>query len=224
MNVILGMAEVLSDTRLDSEQSLYLQTMRANGDALLLLINQILDLSRIEGGHLTLEQTDFDLIELIEGAVATFALRVQKKRLALSHRIGSGLPRNWIGDPLRIRQILINLIDNAIKFTEQGGVNVNVDRVSAATSANGSSGDLVRFSVVDTGIGIEPGNLDSVFSSFTQADASITRRYGGTGLGLAIVKRLVELQLGTIEVDSEPGRGSTFTVSIPLQNAETPPP
>jgi len=217
MNVILGMAEVLSETRLDSEQRLYLQMMRANGDALLLLINQILDLSKIESGRLTLEHTDFDLIELIKGAVETFALRVANKRLALSQQIAPGLPRNWTGDPLRIRQILINLLDNAIKFTERGGITVNVDRVPAAPSDNRPSSDLVRFSVADTGIGIEPGNLESVFSSFTQADASIGRRYGGTGLGLAIVKRLVELQHGTIEVKSEPGRGSAFTFSIPLQ-------
>ena len=221
MNVILGMTEVLSETRLDSEQRLYLQTMRANGDALLLLINQILDFSRIESGQLSLERTDFDLIELIEGAVDSFGLRVQEKGLFLSRQIASGLPRTWIGDPLRIRQILINLIDNAIKFTDRGGITLDVDRVFVAGFADASSRDLVKFSIVDTGVGIPPGNLDSIFLSFTQADPSISRRYGGTGLGLAIVKRLVELQDGTIEVQSEPGCGSTFTVSIPLQNTET---
>jgi PAS domain S-box-containing protein len=222
MHVILGMAEVLSETQLDPKQHLYLQTMRANGDALLLLINQILDLSRIESGRLALERTDFDLIELIEGAIVSFAPRVREKGLTISRRIASGVPRYWIGDPLRIRQILINLIDNAIKFTEKGGIAVSVNHEeSVSNSADDSSRILVRFSVSDTGIGIEPGSLESIFSSFTQADASISRRYGGTGLGLAIVKRLVELHEGTIEVRSEPGRGSTFTFSIPLQNVES---
>jgi len=219
MNAILGMADVLSETPLNPDQLRYVQTMQANGDALLLLVNEILDLAKVESGQLELERVEFDLIDLIERILETFALKARAKGLKLNRRIAPDLPRNWIGDPLRIRQILINLIGNAVKFTERGEITVSVDWMSAISESSVAR-TRVRFSIADTGIGIAPASLDSIFSTFTQADSSISRRYGGSGLGLAIVKRLVELQEGTIEVESEPSRGSAFTFSIPLQIAD----
>ncbi len=205
MNAVLGMAELLSETGLDLEQRKYLNIMINNGNALLDLINDILDLAKVEAGRIELEQTPFDLRELTDRICETLAVRAHSKRLELVCRIVPGAAIGLCGDPLRLRQILINLIGNAIKFTQSGSIILTVEQEALE---QGSA--LLRFSVADTGIGITKGQAEKIFANFTQADSSTTRRYGGTGLGLAIVKRLVELMGGKIWVESEVGKGSTF--------------
>jgi two-component system sensor histidine kinase/response regulator len=218
MNAILGMAELLSRSPLTEEQRRYVSIMRTNGDALLDLINDILDLAKIESGQLTLESADFDLEELLDKVGELMAIRAHEKGLELAVRAASGVPSRLIGDPLRLRQVLINLLGNAIKFTNKGEISLTVEPVTAGSSQTVGSGQegsdreiVLRFSVADTGIGIPSDKLSSIFSSFTQADSSTTRKYGGSGLGLAIVKRLVELAGGEISVESAPGKGSCFS-------------
>jgi PAS domain S-box-containing protein len=215
MNVVLGMAEVLSETSLDTDQRRYLDMMRSNGTSLLSLLDDILDLARVESGHLELEKIEFDLGDLVEKTVATLAVRAHGKGLELVARVAPGTPSRLIGDSLRLRQVLMNLLGNAIKFTELGEV---VLTVAAADSA---SRGLVRFSVADTGIGIEPAQLGAIFSNFTQADSSDTRKYGGSGLGLTIAARLVALMGGRIWVESVPGKGSTFHFTARLEARDT---
>ena len=217
MNAILGMAELLTRTSLSEEQRRYVDLMRVNGDALLDLINDILDLAKIESGRLKMESANLDLEELIEKVAEAMAVRAHGKGLELAVYAAPDVPLNLIGDPLRLRQILFNLIGNAIKFTEKGEVLLSVERErtesgdkSQSTNRNESSVSL-RFSVTDTGVGIPNDKLESIFSSFEQADSSTTRKYGGSGLGLAIAKRLVELHGGKISVKSEPGIGSCFS-------------
>jgi two-component system, sensor histidine kinase and response regulator len=205
MNAVLGMAELLSETELNSEQRRYLEVMSNNGEALLELINSILDLAKIESGLLQLESIDFDLNDLIDKLLATFGSRAHAKGLELAARITPGVAENLIGDPLRLRQILVNLIGNALKFTDAGEVILVIDNDPAANQAG-----HLRFMVSDTGIGIPPNKIESIFSSFTQVDTSTTRKYGGTGLGLTIVQRLVALMGGGIHVESELNRGSKF--------------
>jgi two-component system sensor histidine kinase/response regulator len=211
MNAVLGMADLLIETKLSAEQRRYLDVMVANGNSLLELINGILDLARIESGRMQIEKTEFDLAELIDKTISTFGVQAHSKGLELIARLAPGVPSHVVGDPLRLRQILINFLGNAIKFTEKGEVVLEVDRV-------GDSRDPaeLRFTVADTGIGIAPAKLEAIFSSFTQADSSTTRKYGGTGLGLAIAQRLVALMGGQISVESELGRGSRFSFSTRL--------
>jgi PAS domain S-box-containing protein len=206
MNAVLGMADLLMDTKLTSEQRRYIDVMVANGNSLLELINSILDLARIESGRLQIEHTEFDLTELIDKTISTFGVQAHSKGLELIARIAPGVQTHLIGDPLRLRQVLVNFLGNAIKFTEKGEVLLEVSRPAEASG----TGQL-RFTVRDTGIGIAPAKLTEIFSSFTQADSSTTRRYGGTGLGLAIAQRLVKLMGGTIAVESELGKGSKFS-------------
>jgi two-component system, sensor histidine kinase and response regulator len=208
MNAVLGMAELLQESELADEQRRYLEVMIANGNALLDLINSILDLAKIETGRLQIENTDFDLTDLIEKTISTFGVRAHGKGLELAARIEPGVPDRLIGDPLRLRQILINLLGNAVKFTEIGQIVLTV----ANNPESNCLGDLI-FKVADTGIGIAPDKLGQIFSNFTQADSSTTRKYGGSGLGLAIVKRLTEVMGGLITVRSELGKGSTFSFS-----------
>jgi two-component system sensor histidine kinase/response regulator len=208
MNAVLGMAELLADTGLSAEQRRYLDIMVANGNALLDLINSILDLAKIEAGRMLISNTDFDLTELVEKTISTFGILAHGKGLELAARIEPGVPDRLTGDPLRLRQILINLLGNAVKFTEMGQIILNVSKAPGS----GRDGDLI-FSVADTGIGIPPNKLNQIFSSFEQADSSTTRKYGGTGLGLAIVQRLAELMGGQISVESELGKGSKFCFS-----------
>ena len=205
MNAILGMADLLWETELRPEQRRYLDTVISNGNALLDLINSILDLARVESGRLSLEAVEFDVAELAEKVVETLAIRAHEKGVELGVRLAPDLPEAVIGDPLRLRQVLTNLVGNAIKFTERGEVEVCVER-----GASESSALEVRFSVRDTGVGIPPDKLATIFSPFTQADSSTTRRFGGSGLGLTIVDRLVRLMGGRIHVESAPGRGSVF--------------
>ncbi len=206
MNAVLGMADLLMDTKLNAEQRRYLDVMVANGNSLLELINSILDLARIESGRMQIEHTEFDLADLIDKTISTFGVQAHSKGLELIARIAPGVQTHLIGDPMRLRQILINFLGNAIKFTEKGEVVLEVTRPEESTEPA-----ELRFGVSDTGIGIPPNKLKDIFSSFTQADSSTTRRYGGTGLGLAIAQRLVNLMEGKITVESEIGRGSRFS-------------
>ncbi|HTY56803.1 MAG TPA: response regulator, partial [Candidatus Binataceae bacterium] len=214
MTAVIGMADLLWENPLTPEQRGYVRIIRTAGNALHTLIDSILDLSKIEGGHLHLEEIDFDLEELVQSSVETFAFRAHEKGLELVCHSGADVPRALRGDPLRLRQVLGNLIGNAVKFTGQGEVVVRVEKDPDANEAG-----VIRFSVGDTGIGIPHAETSTVFEPFNQVDSSITRRYGGSGLGLTICKRLVELMGGRIWLESEPGRGSIFyfTVSMRLQ-------
>jgi PAS domain S-box-containing protein len=205
MNAIIGMADLLWETALSAEQRQYVRIFRRAGTNLLNLLNDILDLSKIESGHIELEEIDFDLRELLDKVCELLALRAHEKRLELACRVMPDVPTNLRGDPNRLRQILTNLVGNAIKFTERGEV---VLRVKQESGSNQSG--LLQFAVSDTGIGIPEEKLAQVFESFTQVDASTTRQYGGSGLGLAIAKRIVQLMGGRIWVESKVGAGSTF--------------
>lgn len=207
MNSIVGMAQLLGETPLTPEQQDYTQRLRRASDHLLDLINDILDLSKIESGHLELETILIDLRNLMENVGEMMALRAHAKQIDYVVRVCPGLPEKVSGDPTRLRQILVNLVGNAIKFTETGQILVQVELAE--------SGQF-QFSVSDTGIGIPAEKLGSIFDSFSQADSSTTRKYGGTGLGLSICKRLVELMDGDISVTSTPGIGSTFVFTVPL--------
>jgi len=207
LNAILGMAELLLETPYNAEQRRYLDTMMDNGNALLGLINDVLDLARVESGKLVLEQVDFDLRDLVHRLNETLNMRAREKGLAMSTKIEPDVPTALVGDPLRLRQILVNLVGNATKFTERGSITLTVSR-----DPRGAPGSI-HFSVADTGIGIAPRDLEHIFGSFTQADSSTARKYGGSGLGLSIAKRLVEQMGGEIRAESELGRGSTFSFS-----------
>ena len=220
MNALLGMADLLAETRVSAEQRRYVETLVNNGTALLELINSILDLAKIESGRLSLERIPFDLYDLVEKAAETLAMRAHEKNLELIVRIAPTVRADLIGDSLRLRQILINLIGNAIKFTEAGEVQVTVEPDGAPDDPG-----CLRFSVADTGIGIAPDKLPTLFSAFTQADSSTTRKYGGSGLGLAIVERLVGMMGGRVTTESKPGEGSvfSFTARLDLQTKSEPP-
>ena len=205
LNVILGSADLLTDTQLDPEQRHYVDRVINNGSNLLELLNSILDLTRVESGQLNLEQTPFNVAELAERVADTLALRTRETEVEIVARCAPDLPVSLLGDPLRLNQVLTNLVGNALKFTERGEVVVAIERDTQSREPG-----ALRFSVRDTGIGIAPEKLASIFSPFAQADSSTTRKYGGSGLGLAIVERLVHLMGGRVWVESETGKGSTF--------------
>jgi PAS domain S-box-containing protein len=211
MNGILGMAELLLDEDLSREQRHYLETIHGSAEALVAIVNDILDFSKIEAGRIELESTPFDLQALAGDVLELMAARAGAKDLTLALRWRAGLPRRLVGDAGRLRQVLINLIGNSIKFTEKGSVVIEVE---CPQRDDGRA--HLRLAVVDTGLGMAPEVVARLFRPFTQADASTTRVYGGSGLGLAICRRLTELMGGTIGVTSDPGRGSRFTVELTL--------
>jgi len=215
MNAILGMADLLSESALDEEQRDYVCIFQKAGANLLDLINDILDLSKVESGHFQLESIRFDLRALLERIIEMMASRARDRRLDLTLVVMPDVPATVVGDPNRLRQILLNLVGNALKFTEQGSVTLRVERDRGLTSGEGAA-EWLRFNVIDTGIGIAADKAEMIFERFTQADSSTTRKYGGSGLGLAISKGLVELMGGRIACSSDIGKGSTFSIAVPF--------
>ena len=212
MNGIIGMTELALDTQLTDQQREYLQMVQSSAMALLDVINSVLDFSKIDAGKLQLEEIDFTLRETITGALKPLALSANKKGLELLYDEGPGVPERLRGDPGRLRQVLVNLVGNAVKFTEQGEISVMMEKVG-----DFESGVQLRFQVRDTGIGIPADKLDYVFESFHQADGSTSRRFGGTGLGLSIASGIVEMMGGEIVVESQEGAGSTFHFTVPFR-------
>ncbi len=210
LNGILGMAELLDGTALDAEQGTYVAAIRSSGSALASLIDEILDFSKIEAGKVDLSSESFDLIALVEGVVELMAPRAQGKSLEIASTITADVPRRVIGDPIRLRQILLNVTGNAVKFTDDGGVGL---RVSVARGED----PLLRFDIIDTGPGVPTDRRAAIFEDFEQADSSTTRMHGGTGLGLAISKRLAERMGGSLSLaEQSVGRGSLFTILLPF--------
>jgi signal transduction histidine kinase/CheY-like chemotaxis protein len=212
LNGILGMADLLLDTPLTPEQTSYVRATKTSGDALLSLIEEILDFSKIEAGKLELSEQPFALAALVEDVVELLAPRAQSKGLEIASDVDERLPERVVGDATRLRQVLLNLAGNAIKFTESGGASVILEA--------GDGPGTVAIAVRDTGIGIRPEQQERIFYEFEQADGGAARRFGGTGLGLAISSRIVRQMGGCIEVDSAPGEGATFRVVVPLPPAE----
>ncbi|MFZ1632693.1 MAG: ATP-binding protein [Chitinophagales bacterium] len=210
MNAILGMTRLLLEKEPRTDQLKYLNSIKHASDNLLVIINDILDLSKIEAGKINLESIPFDIRNEIKSVFETMKVNADDKNLELKTDIENSIPKTIIGDPYRLSQILLNLTGNAIKFTEKGSVTIKT------TAAMQGEKVLLTFSVIDTGIGIAKDKLDYIFDMFTQETSSTTRKFGGTGLGLAICKKLIELQGGAISVDSEAGKGSAFSFTLPF--------
>jgi signal transduction histidine kinase len=224
LNAVLGMAELLQSTPLSPAQREFTDTIRTSGDALLSIINEILDFSKIENGRVDLEIGAYDLRRCVREAMEIAVPPTSLNGLSLRHELAPDLPPFLLGDAFRVRQILVNLVSNAVKFTERGEVVVSAIRLPAETANGEAPGEHFRLSVRDTGIGIPADRHDRLFQAFSQIDASTTRRYGGTGLGLAITQRLVSLLGGRITVESAPGVGSEFRVDLPLIETDAPAP
>jgi len=215
LNGLIGMTGLLLETPLDPQQQDYAETIRASGETLLALINDILDFSKIESGRLELENQPFELRRCVADSVDLVSARAAEKGLHLHYGIEESCPEVVVGDVTRVRQVLVNLVSNSVKFTETGEVSIRVTAEPIAADAQ-----ELRFSVRDTGVGIPPDRIDQIFESFSQADASTTRQFGGTGLGLSISKHLAELMGGRIWVESEVGEGSTFHFTVQLRRAD----
>ncbi|MCX7228861.1 MAG: PAS domain S-box protein [Burkholderiales bacterium] len=218
MNGIIGMTELVLDTALTQHQRDYLETVRQSADALMDIINDLLDLSKIEAGRMELESIDFGPRALLEHLCRPIALSAQRKSLAFALELGAGVPALARGDPGRLRQVLVNLLGNAVKFTQRGSVTLKVD-ARTGSAPGGETSIVLDCEVGDTGVGIPADKQGLVFDAFAQADSSTTRRFGGTGLGLAITRRLVETMGGTISVSSTPGLGSRFRFTVALRPA-----
>ncbi|MBP6671984.1 MAG: hypothetical protein KA247_02490, partial [Bacteroidetes bacterium] len=216
MNGIIGMAELMAGTKLSEQQQRYLSTIINSGNTLLMIINDILDFSKIEAGKMSFESIDFDPVQLVDETIALFAKTSAAKGLELISNVHENVPQRITGDPLRIRQILTNLIGNAVKFTQSGVVLVSLQIVRCQSGTEG-----VSFSVRDTGIGISKEDQNKLFRPFIQADSSTTRHFGGTGLGLVISRSLAQMMGGFFSVESEPGKGSTFAFAVPLSRSES---
>jgi PAS domain S-box-containing protein len=216
MNGIQGMTDLLLETKLTDEQNDFATTIKRSSDSLLVIINDILDFSKIQAGKLTIEKIDFKLNEVVENIKATFKYRIQEKGLIMGLHVDKAVPDTLNGDPYRLNQILVNLVGNAIKFTQKGSINIGISIQKTAPKEI-----FLNFTIADTGIGIESDKIDEIFESFTQASVETVRKYGGSGLGLAITKQLLELQKGTISVESKINTGTTFTFSIPYSYSKT---
>ena len=212
LNGVLGMLQLLRDTPLERNQRFYVDTISSSGSSLMSVINDILDYARIESGKLSLEQIEFDLEQMVSDTLSLFTSQALEKRLRLHVSLEAGVPRRLLGDPTRLKQVLMNLLSNALKFTQEGHVALHVCR-----RANSEGQYHLVFSVNDSGIGMRGDTLTQLFKSFSQGDSSTTRRYGGSGLGLAISKELVEMMGGRIEVQSTPNQGTRFAFDVPLQ-------
>ena len=217
MNAIIGMADLLWDSQLTAEQREYVQIFRSAGENLLILINDILDLSKVESGQLVLENIPYDLFDIVDKTCEVIALRAHGKNLELLCHINPDVPQYIMGDPTRLRQVLMNLLGNAVKFTEKGEIALTV--LSLPQDVSEKTPRFLEFSIRDTGIGIPADKLNIVFEKFTQSDNSITRKYEGSGLGLTISKQFIELMGGKIRVESRQGEGCTFFFTIPLEEA-----
>jgi two-component system sensor histidine kinase/response regulator len=213
MNGVIGMTELLLETALSESQRDFATTIRSSAESLLLLINDILDFSKIEAGKLTLEKVEFDLADVVDDALQLFIHRAQDKDLTLTCKVDPSLPK-LMGDPTRVRQVIVNLLGNAMKFTQEGGVSVVVTHDALSPNFSPTKKVVVQIDVKDTGIGIDAARLESIFASFTQADGSTTRKYGGSGLGLSICRQLATLMDGSIDAESTPSEGSVFHVKL----------
>lgn len=217
LNAIIGMSGILADSPLNDDQREYLEAIRASSEGLLVIINDILDLTKMESGKLQLEQIPFSIDHALKPVMRGFGVKAQQKDIQLTIERDVTIPDYVKGDPTRIVQVLSNLISNSIKFTHKGSVKLVI-----RNKGNERDQYLIQFTVVDTGVGIEESKLNAIFDEFTQEDASISRRYGGTGLGLPIAKNLVEIMGGSLDVESIKDKGSAFTFTIPLIKAEKP--
>jgi signal transduction histidine kinase/CheY-like chemotaxis protein len=216
MNGVIGMANLLSETTLDESQREFVETIRESADNLLVIINDILDFNKIASGMLLFEMVDFSVKGVVNSVLRITKYKADEKGIRITATFGEGIAPNYVGDPVRLNQVLTNLISNAIKFTEKGSVQIHVSLVSENEESS-----LLQFAVKDTGIGIPADKLEHIFESFTQASESTTRKYGGTGLGLAITRQLVELQHGKVSVESEEGKGSVFTAELSFTRSKT---
>ena len=211
MNGIIGMTELMFSTKLDKQQREYMNMIKVSSEGLLHIINDILDFTKIENGSMLLNEEEFSIKEMIEDSINCMSILAHEKGLKLIYHLGGDLPSNLIGDKMRLRQVLINLIGNAIKFTEEGSIIVEMEKIK-----QDEEHIYIKYSVIDTGMGIDPQDMNKLFKSFSQIDNAYTRKYGGTGLGLSISKQLVELMGGSLNVMSELGKGSTFYFIVPF--------